>query len=73
MDLAKIMDIICEALGYDGDDLSRNTLLEEIISDEYEMKELMENLSTELDTEISVEPGEDWTLGDLAQAISELL
>ncbi|MBR3621037.1 MAG: hypothetical protein IKN56_05965 [Clostridia bacterium] len=71
MNLEKIFDVICEALGYDSDDISKDTLLEELISDEYEMQELIENISSELDSEISVEPAEGWTLRDLARAISE--
>ena len=71
MNLDKIFDVICEALGYDTDDISRDTLLEELISDEYEMQELIENISSELDSEINVEPAEGWTLADLAKAISE--
>ena len=63
--------MICEALGYDSDDISKDTLLEELISDEYEMQELIENISSELDSDISVEPAEGWTLRDLAKAISE--
>ncbi len=71
MNLDKIFDVICEALGYDSDDISKDTLLEELISDEYEMQELIENISSELDSDISVEPAEGWTLRDLAKAISE--
>ena len=71
MNLDKIFDVICEALGYDRDAISKDTLLEELISDEYEMQELIENISSELDSEISVEPAEGWTLRDLARAISE--
>ena len=71
MNLEKIFDVICEALGYDSDDISKDTLLEELISDEYEMQELIENISSELDSDISVEPAEGWTLRDLAKAISE--
>ena len=71
MNLDKIFDVICEALGYDSDDISKDTLLEELISDEYEMQELIENISSELDSDISVEPAEGWTLRDLAKAIYE--
>ncbi len=71
MDIEKVTELIFETLGYNSEDIGRDTLLVEIISDEYEMQELLENVGSELNADISVEPLEDWTLEDLAKAIAE--
>ncbi len=44
MDIEKVTELIFETLGYNSEDIGRDTLLVEIISDEYEMQELLENV-----------------------------
>ena len=71
MDFKELKALICEEFGYDSDDIRPDTLLMEIVSDEYETQELLGLISEALGTELEIEPGEDWTLGNLAEAISE--
>ncbi len=68
-----ITELICEALGCNTDDVSKDTMLEELISDEYELNELLESVGSELKASIEIEPAEGWTLEDLVNAISEAI
>ena len=71
MDFKDLKALICEEFGYDSDDIRPDTLLLEIVSDEYEIQELLSGIGEAIGTELEIEPGEDWTVGTLAEAISE--
>ncbi len=73
MDFKDLKALICEEFGYDSEDIRPETLLLELVSDEYEIQELLSGIGEALGTELEIEPGEDWTLGNLAEAISEAL
>ena len=73
MDFKELKALICEEFGYDSDEIRPETLLMEIVSDEYEVQELLAGIGEAIGAELEIEPGEDWTLGNLADAISEAL
>ena len=72
MILEKLMALICDEFGLDKTDINEQTLLEEIVSDEFEMQELLTEIETEFSIEnFECEPADDWTVEDLANAISD--
>ena len=73
MDFKDLKALICEEFGYDSEDIRQDTLLLEIVSDEYEIQELISGIGEALGTELEIRPREDWTLSNLAEAISEAL
>lgn len=73
MNLRKLIAIISNEIGIDSEDLRKDTLLEELVHDEYEMQELMGLVAEEFGVEFDFEPGDDWSLEQLAEAIEELL
>ncbi len=73
MNLRKLIAIISNEIGIDSEDLRKDTLLEELVHDEYEMQELMNLIAEEFGVEFDFEPGDDWSLEQLAEAIEEIL
>ncbi len=71
MDFKELKTLICEEFGYDSEDIRPDTLLLEIVSDEYEIQELLSGIGEATGIRLDIEPGDDWTLSNLADAISE--
>ena len=67
----KILEFICAELGIDAEDVNKNVLLESLITDDYEMQELLESVANEFEIEIEIEPQFDWSLVYLAEAIAD--
>lgn len=71
MNLEKLMALICDELGMDEADLDEDTLLEDIVGDEFELQELADAICQELEIELQTTPELEWSISDLASAISE--
>lgn len=71
MVLKKLMTLICDELGVDRGDITASTLLEELVADEFEMGELIQLIESEFEVELENEPDYDWSIEDLANAVSD--
>lgn len=71
MILKKLIALICDELGVDRGDVDTSTLLEELVADEFELTELVNLIETEFETELENKPDFDWTIEDLANAVSD--
>ena len=71
MVLEKLIALICDEFGLDESEIDEDTLLEGIVSDEFEMQELVSAIESEFEIELGVEPGDEWSIGELAEAVSE--
>ena len=72
MSSKKILEFICAELGIDAEDVDKKVLLESLVNDEYEMRELLDSVANEFEIEIDLEPQEDWSLEYLAERIAEI-
>ena len=72
MIIKRLLELICDELGIEESDINQGTLLETIISDEYEMQQLMELLEEEFEVTVDFEPADDWSIEDLADRIASL-
>ena len=72
MVISQLIALICDEFGIEESDISKNSLLETLVSDEYEMQQLMESIEEEFEVEIDFEPAEDWSIEDLANHIAAL-
>lgn len=70
MILEKLLALICDEFGMESSDVDENTLLESIVSDEFELQELMSSIEAEFEITFDDTPADDWSIEDLAQAIS---
>ncbi len=71
MSLEELMTLICDELGLDETAISEETPLENIVGDEFELQELTEAICQELEIKLQTVPELEWTVSDLANAISE--
>ena len=71
MILKKLMTLICDELGVDRGDINASTLLEELVADEFEMGELIQLIEAEFEVELQTEPDYEWSVEDLANAVSD--
>lgn len=71
MNTESLLELICDEFGLVKDEISEDTLLEEIVSDEFEMNQLIETINDTFDTVIDAEPDGEWTIADLANAANE--
>lgn len=71
MNTESLLELICDEFGLVKDEVSEDTLLEEIVSDEFEMNQLIETINDTFDTVINAEPDGEWTIADLANAANE--
>jgi len=69
--LEKLLALICDEFGLDSSDVNEGTTLESIASDEFELQELIGSVESEFEIELDIEPADDWTIGDLAKAVSD--
>jgi len=72
MIIKRLLELICDELGIEESDISKGTLLETFISDEYEMQQLMELIEEEFEVTVDFEPADDWSIEDLADRIASL-
>ncbi len=72
MIISRLLALICDEFGIEESDISKDSLLETLVSDEYEMQQLMESIEEEFEVEIDFEPAEDWSIEDLANHIASL-
>ena len=56
MNTESLLELICDEFGLVKDEVSEDTLLEEIVSDEFEMNQLIETINDTFDTVINAEP-----------------
>ncbi|MCQ2480911.1 MAG: hypothetical protein MJ121_02205 [Clostridia bacterium] len=70
MTLEKLIALISDAFGMDANDISGSTTLDSIVSDEFEMQELISSIEEEFEVELSDTPSDDWTVDELAEAVS---
>ncbi len=71
MNTESLLELICDEFGLVKEEVSEDTLLEEIVSDEFEMNQLIETINDTFDTVINAEPDGEWTIADLANAANE--
>ena len=69
--LEKLISLICEELGYDESKVNGETLLNELVSDDIEIRELVQALESEFDTEFGEEISGDISVYELAEMIEE--
>ncbi|MBQ2841550.1 MAG: hypothetical protein IJE72_00780 [Clostridia bacterium] len=69
--LENLISFICEELGCDESNISGETLLNELVSDEIELQELIQALENEFDTEFGTETDGDISVASLAGMIEE--
>ncbi len=69
--LENLISLICEELGCDEANVSGETLLGELVSDDIEIAELVQALENEFDTELSEEISGDISVSELADMIEE--
>lgn len=69
--LENLISFICEELGCDESNVSGETLLNELVSDEIELQELIQALENEFDTEFGTETDGDISVASLAGMIEE--
>lgn len=68
--MEKLLDLICDEFAIDKDDINEDTLLEEIVSDEFELQQLIESINEHFEIELDAVPDGEWSIADLAKAIS---
>ncbi len=71
MSLDELMTLICDELGLDETALNEETPFENIVGDEFELQELTDAICQGLEIELQTVPELEWTVSDLAKAISE--
>ncbi|MCQ2477191.1 MAG: phosphopantetheine-binding protein [Clostridia bacterium] len=71
MSLEELMTLICDELGLDETAFNEETPFENIVGDEFELQELTETICQELGIDLQTAPQLEWTVSDLAEAISE--
>ena len=71
MILEKLMALICDEFGLDESDVDEDTLLDEFVGDEFEMQELVDAIESEFEIKLGSTPADDWSIKELAEAISE--
>ena len=69
--MEKLLDLICDEFAIVKDDIDGDTLLEEIVTDEFEMQQFIESINENFEIELDVMPESDWSIADLAKAINE--
>ena len=62
---------ICDEFGLDESDVDEDTLLDEFVGDEFEMQELVDAIENEFEVRLDTTPADDWSIKELAEAISE--
>ncbi len=72
MIVKRLLALICDEFGIEESDIDKESLLETLVSDEYEMQELMEKIEEEFEVEVDFVPAEDWSIEDLANHIASL-
>ncbi len=72
MIINRLLELICDEFGIERSDIDKNSLLETLVSDDYEMQQLMESIEEEFEVEADFEPAEDWSIEDLADHIASL-
>ncbi|MCR5523733.1 MAG: hypothetical protein K6F64_08900 [Clostridia bacterium] len=70
MILERLIDLICDEFGLSEGDIGEDTLLEEFVSDEFEMQEMIDAVESEFGISLHEMPADDWSIGDLAGAIA---
>lgn len=71
MILTKLMALICEELGTDRSEIDEETLLGDLVSDEFELEELSEAVCEAFDVQLETAPEMEWSISDFATAVSE--
>ena len=69
--LENLISFICEELGYDEANVGGETLLGELVGDELEIRELVEALENEFDTQFGEDIDGDFSVAALAGMIEE--
>lgn len=69
--LERLIAIICEELGCDETNVDGETLLGELVGDEIEIRELIQAVENEFDTEFGEEINGDFSVAALAGMIEE--
>ena len=69
--LERLISLICEELGCDETNVDGETLLGELVGDEIEIRELVQAIENEFDTEFGEEINGDFSVAALAGMIEE--
>lgn len=69
--LERLITLICEELGCDEATVGGETLLGELVGDEIEIRELVQAIENEFDTEFGTEINGDFSVAALAGMIEE--
>ena len=69
--LERLIAIICEELGCDETNVDGETLLGELVGDEIEIRELIQAVENEFDTEFGEEINGDFSVAALAGMIED--
>ncbi len=69
--LERLISLICEELGCDETNVDGETLLGELVGDEIEIRELVQAVENEFDTELGEEINGDFSVAALAGMIEE--
>lgn len=69
--LERLISLICEELGCDETNVDGETLLGELVGDEIEIRELVQAVENEFDTEFGEEINGDFSVAALAGMIEE--
>ncbi len=69
--LERLIALICEELGCDEASVDGGTLLSELVGDEIEIRELVQAVENEFDTEFGEEINGDFSVAALAGMIEE--
>ncbi len=70
MILDKLIALICDVFALDESDVDENTTLELFANDEFEIQELVSAIEEEFEVTLTEKPADDWTVRDLADAIT---
>lgn len=69
--LEKLIELICDELGYDGSEVDENTVLSDLVSDELEKDELIQALENEFEIEFAGGISGDVSVAELAEMIEK--
>lgn len=69
MILEKLIELICDELGYAENEVDENTLISDLVDDELDIDELVQALESEFDVELAGEISGDISVSELAEMI----
>ena len=64
--LEKLIELICDELGYAENEVDENTLISDLVDDELDIDELVQTLEGEFDVELAGEISGDISVAELA-------